>query len=427
MNSIVLRLSPALLAALIVTACGGGDDGPSQSTTTLKGTAATGAPVAGGQISVTCGTASPVTATTAANGTWQVDVPNATFPCIVAVTGGSLPAGVKLYGYATAATNVNVTPLTTLIGAYATKAVNGGTVTQASLDAAVTQVNALLATAGLPPLPTNPLTATFVPVAGDKYDDYLESVATTLAAQNVTLGDLATQITTTGAPAIPIKAVTIDFSDNQASVSVVQDGGVNVLQLETKQSAAFASVKSFQTGIKGNRANFGTEVFQGMKVSAFPGISFKSKDDGTGATGAGLPYLNYTVSKQCDGDPAGWANLITNTANMNPSAPDADGYRTYTADITTNSWKSTNWSNPLLAPNGTTVVLPSNSSATGASLAAFIAAYPNACIYNWPNPDAQVPNATNTPAVMLMLGSSGNLTAKKSWFKDIKVGGVILF
>lgn len=433
MKPLVPRSLPALLVLSIVTACGGGDDpgpttptAPTGTSTTLSGTAATGAPVAGGQVSVTCGTASPVAATTAANGTWRVDVPDAVFPCIVAVSGGSLPAGMSLYGYATAATNVNVTPLTTLIGAYALKAANGATLTQALLDGAVAEVNELLATAGLPPLPADPLTVTFTPAPGDAYDDYLETVMATLASQDVELAELVEQITTVGGPAKPIKAATIDFSDNLASATVVRDGTAEVLQLETQASAVLASQPSQNTGVRGNRANWGTEVFHGMKVSRFPGIRFKARNVGS-ASGASTPYLNYTISKQCDGDQAGWANLLTITSNMNVSGPDADGYLTYTADITTNSWKSTNTSNPLLAPDGTTVVLPRNGSGPGASLQAFIAAYPNACIYNWPNPSAAVPNASKTPAVMLMIGGSSNRTAAKVWFKDVRIGEVVLF
>lgn len=433
MKPLVPRSLPALLVLSIVTACGGGDDpgpttptAPTGTSTALSGTAATGAPVAGGQVSVTCGTASPVAATTAANGTWRVDVPDAVFPCIVAVSGGSLPAGMSLYGYATAATNVNVTPLTTLIGAYALKAANGATLTQALLDGAVAEVNELLATAGLPPLPADPLTVTFTPAPGDAYDDYLETVMATLASQDVELAELVEQITTVGGPAKPIKAATIDFSDNLASATVVRDGTAEVLQLETQASAVLASQPSQNTGVRGNRANWGTEVFHGMKVSRFPGISFKAKNAGNPSS-ASIPYLNYTISKQCDGDQAGWGNLLTITNNMNVSGPDRDGYFTYTATLTTNSWKSTNTSNPLLAPDGTTVVLPRNSSGPGATLEAFVAAYPNACIYNWRNPSAAAANASKTPAVMLMIGGSTNRTAARVWFKDIKVGEVVLF
>ncbi|MDM0108649.1 hypothetical protein QTH97_27130 [Variovorax sp. J22R24] len=223
-----------------------------------------------------------------------------------------------------------------------------------------------------------------------------------------------------------LPACTMDFSDNNSLVGL--DPGANALVLETLASTSLAATKSYHTGITGNRAILGTEILHGVKLSEFAGFSFKSKDDGTGPnTGAGFPYVNYSISKECNG--TGWANLITNLSDMSPTGPDADGYYTYTADISAGSkaWKSSHWDNAIYATDGTTVVLMPNKTATGGSLQALIQAYPNACIYNWPNPDAKVPLATTTPAVMLMLGSSKNLTAKKAWFKDIKIGDKVVF
>ena len=225
-----------------------------------------------------------------------------------------------------------------------------------------------------------------------------------------------------------LPACAIDFSDKSASVALVQDHGANALLLETLASASPAARKSYHTGITGNRAILGTEILHGVKLSEFPGFSFKSKDDGTGPdTSAGLPYVTYAISKDCNG--TGWANLITNQSDMSPTGPDADGYYTYTANTSAGStaWKSSNWDNPIYATDGKTVVLKPNKTANGGSLQDLIQAYPNACIYNWPNPDAQVPLATTTPAVMLLLGSSGNLTAKKAWFKDIRIGDKVVF
>ena len=215
MNPRFLHASSAIFAALIVAGCGGSD----APTTTLSGTAATGAPAANSQVSVSCGTAAAVTATSGADGKWSVILPTDTpaFPCVVAVSGGSLPAGQKLFGYATSATNVDVTPLTTLIGAFATNAANGGALTQAMLDAAVTKVNDLLVAAGFAPLPANPLTATFTPANGDPYDDYLETVMQALAEQNVTLGTLVDQIVTSGAPAASLKGPDVVGFDSMPS------------------------------------------------------------------------------------------------------------------------------------------------------------------------------------------------------------------
>ena len=202
MNANLLRALPAIAAAVVIAGCGGGNDDAqatqqSVQTTQLSGTAATGAPVAAGDVSVTCGTAAGAT-TTSASGTWGLSLQNATFPCVVAVSGGSMPAGLQLYGYATSATNVNVTPLTTLIGAYATSAANGGALTQALLDAASAQVLADLTAAGFSSLPSDPLSAAFTPATGDAHDDLIEALMLSLSQQGTTLNQLADDIAQDG-------------------------------------------------------------------------------------------------------------------------------------------------------------------------------------------------------------------------------------
>jgi len=215
-----------------------------------------------------------------------------------------------------------------------------------------------------------------------------------------------------------------EFSDNLASVSVQQDGNVTAMKFETRAGGP-AGRPSSNTGITGNRATLGLDFLHGVKLSEFEGISFKSKDDGTGYTGAGLPYVTYSISKECDGTV--WNNLITNLVDMNPSAPDADGYVTYTATIDGPSWKSTSWRDAITAKDGKTQVLPPNSAVNAASLSALITAYPNACIYNWPNRDAADPTTAKTPAVMFMLGSSTNTTAKYVWVRELKLGTKSVF
>jgi hypothetical protein len=214
MKSSLLRASPTLLAALIVAGCGGGNGTAS---IPLSGTAATGAPAANSLVSVSCGKAAAVTTTSAANGSWTVSLSNPTFPCLVTVSGGSLPAGAELHGYATGPTNVDVTPLTSLIGAFATNAAKGAPLTQAMLDAAVKKVNDLLVAAGFAPLPANPLTAKFTPADGDQYDDYLESVMHALAEQNVTLDNLVAQIVASGAPTASLKGPDVEGFDSMPS------------------------------------------------------------------------------------------------------------------------------------------------------------------------------------------------------------------
>ncbi|MDM0110798.1 hypothetical protein QTI66_01485 [Variovorax sp. J22R133] len=221
-----------------------------------------------------------------------------------------------------------------------------------------------------------------------------------------------------------LPACATPFSDNLASVTVQQDHGVAALKFETLKGGP-ANTPSSNTGIKGNRATLGMDFLHGVKLSEFGGIRFKSKDDGTGETGAGLPYVTYSISKECDG--AAWNNLITNLADMNASVPDANGYVTYTATIDSPSWKSTSWGTPIRARDGSTQVLPPNGAPTAATLGALIAEYPNACIYNWPNPSAADPTTAKTPAVMFMLGNSANTTAKHVWVQDLRIGNKSIF
>ena len=97
-----LRWMGALALAAGLAACGGGgsssNDGaapvnppkpPAPVATELFGTAAIGAPIAGGKVEVRCqGGATLLTATTTATGTWQVDTTGQALPCAVRVTGG---------------------------------------------------------------------------------------------------------------------------------------------------------------------------------------------------------------------------------------------------------------------------------------------------------------------------------------------------
>jgi len=105
----------ALLCGAVVglSGCGGGssDDAPTTQSTTISGTAATGAALTG---TVTAVGANGKTATVAlaANGTFTLNSTDLTFPALVKADNG---AGMVLYSWAAAADGVvNVTPLTTL-------------------------------------------------------------------------------------------------------------------------------------------------------------------------------------------------------------------------------------------------------------------------------------------------------------------------
>lgn len=113
------------LAAVVLTACGGGGDSapvtqaPStpQAPASLKisGTAAVGAALANATVTAKCATGSG-SATTATNGTFTVSIDNAVRPCLLSVPG---PDNTTLHSVVEAGTGTtpvaNITPLTELI------------------------------------------------------------------------------------------------------------------------------------------------------------------------------------------------------------------------------------------------------------------------------------------------------------------------
>ena len=114
---LTLALAGAALATLAGCGGGGGSSSPAAATPalTLTGTAATGAAISGGPVTVKCasGTGS---ATTNADGSYTVIVSNGAFPCLAKVTaadGSVLNSVVTGTGGSSAV--ANITPVTQLI------------------------------------------------------------------------------------------------------------------------------------------------------------------------------------------------------------------------------------------------------------------------------------------------------------------------
>ncbi|MCC4307543.1 hypothetical protein LL252_03070 [Alcanivorax marinus] len=134
----LLPLTGLFGTVLLVAACGGdsndndpatGGGGGGPEATSLSGSVAVGAPVNGATVQVTCRSGNGVASVTSAvNGGYTAQIPNADFPCILRVTGGDLPAGVAaLHSFAPSASQatVNVTPLTDLALALAVTVQDG--------------------------------------------------------------------------------------------------------------------------------------------------------------------------------------------------------------------------------------------------------------------------------------------------------------
>jgi beta-glucanase (GH16 family) len=199
-------------SALLIYGCGGGGGGSAGNTSSttqvtlptnmLTGTAAVGAPIVGGTVSVICSSGSSLgSVVTSSIGGWSVPLNGQTFPCAVKVSGGSINGIANTTPYtsiAIGAGTVNVTPLTdlvvsNLINVSSTNAwfsgLTSSLVPLASINSS--QVNTALSNlrtylSGLTPLSaTNPITTSFTPIPGNTIDDMLTALKAAMTSSNV--------------------------------------------------------------------------------------------------------------------------------------------------------------------------------------------------------------------------------------------------
>jgi len=205
------RLLLTGLAAVVVSACGGGggDSTPAPTVTTkVSGTAATGAAMGNVTVQAKCASGSG-SATTAADGTFTINIPDAKRPCVLSATAAD---GTVLHSIVEAGSDAsvtaNITPLTELITAALAQ---GSTKTffdqfdagaQARLTPAnltTAQSNVRLALAGtVELLGFDPLKDQLVAAtngsAGNAMDRLLDKLADRLAASKTSLAELAAAI-----------------------------------------------------------------------------------------------------------------------------------------------------------------------------------------------------------------------------------------
>lgn len=213
-----VKLLVSTLAAAALTACGGGSDSqsststpaPATPTTKIAGTAAVGAALANATVQAKCASGSG-TATTAADGTFSIDIPNAKRPCVLSV---ATPDGTTLHSVVEAGTGMtataNITPLTELITASI-----AGKSTQEFFASFDEQAQAKLTTdgvstaldnvkliltgtvdlAGIDPL-KDTLVAAHGNTPGNALDQKLDTLGETLKASQTSISDLSTAVAT---------------------------------------------------------------------------------------------------------------------------------------------------------------------------------------------------------------------------------------
>ena len=229
--------SPAAISTItalcfLVSACGGGTStsvtaataispAPAPPTVSVTGTAATGAAIAGGAVTLNCVSGKTGIASSGADGSFSVSVAGVTFPCVARVDyKDSAGVAQQLHSFVTAAGNANISPITDLLVANLTGGsaadafdkfdpARASAVTPAQLAAAATKVKAYLKTLGVDTtnLPDDPITTKFVAkngtTAGDAFDKVLDDVKAKLTAIGLTIASAATKLNT---PTMPVVA-----------------------------------------------------------------------------------------------------------------------------------------------------------------------------------------------------------------------------
>jgi hypothetical protein len=118
------RWGATAVLAGVLAACGGsgggGTGGGGATPTTLGGTAAVGAPIVGGDVTVKCRDGDDLVAVTSSNGSWQVTINGQALPCVAQVSGGTVGGAAQsgvFHSIAVAFGTLNITPLTNLVAA----------------------------------------------------------------------------------------------------------------------------------------------------------------------------------------------------------------------------------------------------------------------------------------------------------------------
>lgn len=222
-------VSAAALASLA--ACGGGSDTPvtpaAPVVTLMSGTAAVGAPLAGGNVTVKCVAGTTTSDTTGIDGTFHVTVTDATMPCLLEVSGGTVNGranSTRYHSVSLAEGNVNITNLTELMLAHALKATGTATVTAAyagaldasklsapALNASKDYVKALLPSLGaaVPDAGVDIVTTQFK-ANGTGLDAVLDDLSAALRGKtmNAVATAVGTDAASTTAPGTPAAALT---------------------------------------------------------------------------------------------------------------------------------------------------------------------------------------------------------------------------
>jgi hypothetical protein len=409
MRPAILRALAAATSLVLVSGCGGGGGGGGSSTqaTTLSGTAGFGAPAIDAAVNVQCATGAALGTTTDADGLWSVSMTSQTFPCLVVVTGGSVPSGLPLYSMAVDASHLNVNPLTSMVLAAGFQMPPASVVPPSLADAnrALLQgelaVSLSLQAAGYTAAIESLTTGAWATHQGDPYDDMLEWLNRSARDAGVTVASIVASAGTaaTGSD-IPLPYTHVFTSAelggmpqlNQASLSV-QAGAIGM-----RLQPVASPVGAFVGGGTGSKAVLQLPGLSGTRLKDFKSMSMAVEGNPFAAQTRNIyPYVNFLVDLQCDGTPlAANATLADVRARrrmviydpfvqyvQTASAPlNGTSFTTVTFDFSTPGWRISSG-----AAVGTVAVNPNyvgNETFEGFDFQT----YPNACIVDAVSGDA---------------------------------------
>ena len=266
MNYFKLTMLGTLLAASLLSACGGGGDSTpaASATATVSGTAATGAAIAGGTVSMTCVSGASATTNTAADGSYSLNASGIVFPCVARVSYGSAN---KLHSYVSAAGTANITPVTELVLAKLTSgtgldafdkfdASKAKLITGTQLAAAIAAIKAELAARGIAvtDFPADPVATKFIAktaaVAGDKADAVLDALAAYFKASGKTLGDVVSDVAKRGGTTTSSGGTTTTAAATPTAPAPTASGGScsgDTLAFFTKNKGSYPVVADLYT------------------------------------------------------------------------------------------------------------------------------------------------------------------------------------
>ncbi len=334
-------------SGLLLGACGGGDGG--NGNTSISGTAATGAAMTSGTVTLTCGNSVTPTASISTTGTWNTTVPTVSLPCAVQATDGTNTYYSFTVGNGSSIVT-NVTPLTTLalaqvLGAApsAIFAANGtlsatdlAKLTSSAIDSAIANLNNVLAAYALPanfnPV-TTPLTAATGSTAGNDYDRLLDQFGAanpdldTLVNDTVTNGTIATPATPSYTAGATTAAGFFTTFAGDYTLKVTQSGAegssnnATVTTLFPVDSARVVHIKSngdVSIDAVGRTLTYAASTYDGTigapkngKWTEFDGGASLNTLRYRSGNGTNDLYLTYNAANgQLEVDPQGFVNTV---------------------------------------------------------------------------------------------------------------------